>query len=522
MNHRSLKVILALSLVRCAPDIEVGTGGQGAGAGGSDSTSAGGEGGAGATTGSTSGGASSGGAPTGGGGSSHSGGAGGQAICGDGATQQGEECDDGNLLDGDDCDATCKSQRALQICAGFDHACAILSGGVVKCWGNNARGQLGIGAADSDDRGDAPGEMGAALPAVNLSGVPAKEIACGTFHTCALLTNGDVRCWGGNETAQLGIESSTPSSSPVPAAPVKLGSGLTVDHIRAGTQHTCALFTNGSVKCWGFNLSGQCGQPSLGTYVGMSADSLGDALPPIDFGGAAVSDLSVGGLSTCAVIQGGVRCFGFNGHGELGLGSSSDFSEPGSGENPSSLANIPLGESAIQVASGAYYSCAVLPSQKVKCWGDNLHGELGINGVNRVGDDFGEVPQQALLAGNVTRVASGETHSCARFSNGDWKCWGHEAFGGLCGGTPVSGALGDDPNDMPARLEAIDFGSGVSAVEMDLGYVFGCALLSDHSIKCWGLNNSGQLGQGTTASLGDGDNELGDALPRVKLWNADW
>ena len=154
-------------------------------------------------------------------------------------------------------------RTATAISAGGDHTCALLDNGAVKCWGDNGYGQLGLG--DTANRGDDAGEMGDNLPAVDLgTGRTATAISAGDDHTCALLDNGTVKCWGANTIGQLGLgDTANRGDGPgemgdnLPA--VDLGTGRTATAISAGGSHTCALLDNGAVKCWGYNTSGQLG-----------------------------------------------------------------------------------------------------------------------------------------------------------------------------------------------------------------------------------------------------------------------
>ena len=125
-------------------------------------------------------------------------------VCGDGYLSAGEDCDDSGTSDGDPCSPTCQAQEVLQVTAGNSHACALLTGGIVKCWGYNGNGELGLG--DTAWRGDEPNEMGGNLPAVNLgTGTTAVAISAGRHHTCALLDDFSVKCWGSNEHGELGL-----------------------------------------------------------------------------------------------------------------------------------------------------------------------------------------------------------------------------------------------------------------------------------------------------------------------------
>ena len=180
---------------------------------------------------------------------------------------------------------TTSSSSATAITTGFaNHTCALLDNASVKCWGWNLYGQLGID--NYTNMGDNSSEM-ALLPVVNLgTGRTATAIAAGGYHTCAILDNASVKCWGLNNFGQLGIDNSTNepslmSGGEVAVLPVvNLGTGRTATAISAGNEHSCALLDNASVKCWGYNGAGQ---------LGIDGNDMGDntgemaVLPSIDF-----------------------------------------------------------------------------------------------------------------------------------------------------------------------------------------------------------------------------------------------
>ncbi len=532
-------LLLALWAGGCAPDLVVdGDGGGGAaGLGGSGGDGATGGGGAGATGG---GGAATGGAgglggeaAGGDGGMGGAGGMGGSsstgviAICGNGAIEAGEECDDGGLADDDACSSTCTEQRVHSLCTGFDHACALLSGGVVKCWGQNDYGQVGNGAPTSEDVGDEAGEMGGDLSPVDLGGVAATKISCGVLHTCALLDNGDVRCWGNNGVAELGagLDNATLPFSNVPQAPVELGTGLMVADISAGSGHTCARFTNGTAKCWGFALHGQLGTDSNPNYVGSTPGQLGDDLSPVIFAGATPSVVRSGNLHTCAILGAGeLRCWGYNSKGQLGLGTTDSRGDaPG---EMAALGTVPLGGSATQVGAGGESVCVLLSGGSVKCWGSNTQGEAGVGNTSgdnaAIGDQPGEMAALAPVAigAPADLLAVGINHACARLVAGGMKCWGEGVVGGLGQGSTAD--LGDSPTDL-ANAPVIDLGTSASITQIgERSFGFTCVLTDDGAVRCFGYNNHGQLGLGHNDNIGDAPGEMGANLERVRLFSDVW
>ncbi len=145
--------------------------------------------------------------------------------------------------------------------AGDEHTCAILTDRTVRCWGKGLAGRLGYGNEDNVLTAGAGGP-------VNLgAGRTARAIVAGDFHTCALLDDGSVRCWGFGANGRLGYGSSANVLSPATAPAVDLGAGRTATAITAGASHTCAILDNGAVRCWGNGVSGRLGygnQPSIG------------------------------------------------------------------------------------------------------------------------------------------------------------------------------------------------------------------------------------------------------------------
>jgi cysteine-rich repeat protein len=274
---------------------------------------------------------------------------------------------------------------------GNSMACAVLRGGTVKCWGTNVNGSLGLG--DSENRGDRPGQMGDRLPAVDL-GIAhnAQSVATTGWFACALLSEGTVKCWGDNSNGKLGL-GNTASRGERPgdmgdALPsVDLGAGRTATMLVAGSFHTCALLDSGQIKCWGQNNEGQLGIGDMGMR-GDEPGEMGDRLPAVQLGavGRVVSIASKGSF-TCTLLEGGtVKCWGRNYEGQLGLGDYADrgLSSHELGEN---LPFVDLGSNrtASAICTGWVHACALLDNGKVKCWGGSGEGELGL-GDTGIGD----------------------------------------------------------------------------------------------------------------------------------------
>lgn len=453
-------------------------------------------------------------------------------FCGDGKVQSefGEECDDGARADGDSCSPTCKEQRVLAISAGGWHTCALLSGGVVKCWGGHFYGQIGIGLTENKYIGDKPGEMGSALPAVELGlGRRALAISTGGYHSCALLDNQTVKCWGDNGGGQLGLgdterRGDEPGEMGDILPVVSLSSGSVPVAIALGFFHSCAVLNNGSVKCWGFNSKGALGLEDTANR-GANAGEMGDALPLVNLGsGQTISALSAGNLHTCALLNSGlIKCWGDNQNGKLGLGDTIDRGGK-AGEMGDNLVAIQLGtgKAVGAISCGATHTCARLSDGSAKCWGANYSGELGLGDTNNRGDAPGEMgdalpPVDLGSIAMPAQIRSGMFLTCALMTNGYVKCWGYGAYLGYGDTTDRGGGIGEMGNNLPF----IDLGS-VIVQTIAVGVSHACALLKNGSVKCWGSNEYGQLGLGDTSTRGDEPSDMGDNLPTVKLFSEQW
>jgi alpha-tubulin suppressor-like RCC1 family protein len=418
-------------------------------------------------------------------------------------------------------------RTAKAVSAGAFTTCVVLNTNAVKCWGDNQAGQLGLG--DTNNRGDGPGEMGDTLPVTPLgTGRTVTWVAVGYFKVCAALNTRRVKCWGFNQVGQLGLgDTSTRGDGPgemndaLPA--VDLGSRANQAVVTGGGPHTCALMNNGQVKCWGINTLGQLGLGDTFDRGNMPGE-MGDALPSVVLGpvNVTVTKLAAGSAHNCAILSNTqLKCWGWNGFGQLGLGTTLSRGDDG-GEMGTSLPAVGLGtgRKATWIALGYGHSCAILDNGSVKCWGQNDVGQLGLGDVNNRGDGPGEMsnalPVVNLGTGRTAKkIAVNESTSCAILDNDELKCWGWNGAGQL--GIGDANNRGDGPDEMGDALPAINLGTGRFAKSVDVGFAHVCALLDDDSVKCWGENANGQLGLGDVNRRGDESGEMGDALPAVNL-----
>ena len=257
------------------------------------------------------------------------------------------------------------------------------------------------------------------------------SITLGGDHTCALLSTGSVKCWGLNDLGQLGDGTTTSRSLPVDVLVSLGGSPLTgVTAISAGTSHTCALLSTGSVKCWGYNGDGEFGNGTT-TNSSLPVDVL------VSLGGSpltGVSAITANGYHTCALLStSALKCWGDNWAGSIGDGTTASRSLPT--DVLVSLGGSPLtGVSAVTASTS--FTCALLATGRVKCWGYNGDGELGDGTTTDR-----SLPTDVLvsLGGSpltgVSSITSGTEHMCGLLDDGTVKCWGSNEFGQLGDGT---------------------------------------------------------------------------------------
>ncbi len=419
------------------------------------------------------------------------------------------------------------SLHVIRVVAGDLHTVVLLDNGTIKCWGSNFEGQLGYG--DINDRGDGAGEMGNNLLAVNLgTGRTITQIAAGVFHTVALLDNGTVKCWGGNNYGQLGYgdmehrgDESEEMGNNLLA--VELGIGRTATQIAAGDFHTVVLLDNGTVKCWGRNFEGQLGYEDM-EHRGDESGEMGNNLLAVELGtGRTAIQIAAGGYYTVVLLDNGtVKCWGLNSNGQLGYGDMEHRGDE-SGEMGNNLLAVELGigRTAIQIAAGGNHTVVLLDNGTVKCWGRNVEGQLGYGDINNRGDESGEMGNNLLAVElgkgrTTTQIAAGDLYTVVLLDNGTVKCWGGNNYGQLGYGDMEH--RGDESEEMGNNLLAVELGIGRTAIQIAAGGNHTVVLLDNRTVKCWGGNVYGQLGYGDTETRGDEPGEMGNNLPFVSLW----
>ena len=341
--------------------------------------------------------------------------------------------------------------NVTQISAGNDHTCVLLDTGVVRCWGWGGLGQLGYRNIRSIGDDETPATAGD----VPVGGTVA-QIDAGKAHTCAVLDTGAVRCWGSGGFSNLGYgNTGNIGDDETPASVGDVDVGGTVTQIAAGTFHTCALLDTGAVRCWGFGTKGRLGYATT--------TPIGDDEPPatagdVDVGGTVVQ-IVAGEEHTCALLDtGAVRCWGVGANGRLGYGNTNDI---GDDETPAAAGDVDVGGAVVQIDAGVFHTCALLDTGAVRCWGAGGSGRLGYGNSITIGDD--ETPATAGdvdVGGTVVQIDAG-SHTCALLDTRAVRCWGVSANGRLGYGNLSS--IGDNETPASAGdVDIVDPGDVVT------------------------------------------------------------
>ncbi len=359
----------------------------------------------------------------------------------------------------------------LSMSAGTDTTCANLDGNILKCWGGNQTNQFGNASNNS---------IGVPAPTLGL-GTTASSLSVGSRSSCAVLSDGTIKCWGAAYNGVLGNYNDKDTSTPTSVA--ILNSGVTA--VSIGQSANCAI-RSGGAYCWGSKDNGQTGSTHPGYEPGQ--------VTGLTSGVTAIST-SQKGFHTCAVVNQGVMCWGKAEDGRLGINSGNSKEEA-----PVAVTSLVPGTAAgaTNVSVGTDHTCALVGS-KVFCWGRNQYGQIG-NGT--FASQYAPVE---IISAGATSVSAGETHTCAAI-NGGVSCWGESPW------NMGAGYIGN--SWVPTSI--IAGGSGVTKVSV--GRENSCALFSSGEVKCWGRGINGRLGQSsyissmtplTVVSLSSGASEIG-------------
>tara|TARA_A100001015_G_scaffold7987_1_gene9847 strand:+ start:1711 stop:4413 length:2703 start_codon:yes stop_codon:yes gene_type:complete len=379
---------------------------------------------------------------------------------GNNCVSQNRTCNNG-FLSGSYNHSSCeKTGRAEEISVGGRyHTCSRLNSGHIKCWGNNSWGQLGNG-----------GKTNSAVP-VLVEGInEAVEISAGQEHNCALMTDRTIKCWGFNGYGGLGDGNPT-NSRTLPVSVLGINNAMTIS---AGGGFTCAVLLDGTVRCWGTNLFGQLGNGNYGGTWNEFDEGIDSSIPVEVLGLSNVISVDAGYSHACALLNNGtVKCWGRNYSGQLGDGNQGgDFYSYTPGIDTSEPIPLASLSNVRSISAGGSATCAVLNNNSGMCWGSQS-GTISSSTLEGLYD--------------VKNISAGFNHSCLLSITDAVKCWG---WGGL-------GALGDGNSIRYTNTLVNVYGlSGVSGISVsdDLS----CGILNDGTVKCWGTNDNGQLGNGTS------------------------
>lgn len=386
-----------------------------------------------------------------------------EATCGNGLLDPGETCDDCNNTDADGCSAFCQ-----------DESCG---NGIVD---------PGEGCDDNNtEDGDGCSSLCEIADTTNLGAII--DLALGNNHTCALLSDHTLRCWGFNADGQLGNGNNLSSYLPATVLSVEETPLADVREVDAAGDHTCALLSDGSVSCWGANNFGQLGNPDVAATTNVPTPVVGLDAP--------VRDIGLGMYHSCAVlIDGRVFCWGSDLYGQIGDGTSTRTDN----STPTQVTGL---SDALTVTGGQDHTCALLTDGTVHCWGSNESFMLA-NG----NDTHSPSPVQVELhtggfLENAVDVQAGRTHTCALIADGTVSCWGWNHFGqvGTLFGTGrvdyLGWSIGTTSNRSRATSVIIEYVGGwedpdipfdqVAAISV--GEWNSCAVRSDGTFNCWGV-----------------------------------
>jgi alpha-tubulin suppressor-like RCC1 family protein len=373
---------------------------------------------------------------------------------------------------------------AVELASGNFHTCARMSDRTVRCWGMGEDGQLGDGASTNRS---AP---------VKVAGIDhAVQIVADGSRTCAVRVDGSVWCWGSRATvdvveAQLAADASVPPDLSRPL-PEREGVWETVRRLALGMGNDCAVAVDGRVLCRGSNTRGGIGDGTTERRV-----------EPVVAPGIAAVDVAVGMNSTCVrTAEGRVWCWGWNDYcGQLGDGTRQDHLSP---------TEVPGLAGVIDLAMGENHACAVVDDGSLSCWGCNEAGELGDGTV-----EARATPTKIAGLAGVRTVDARGYQTCVTLADGTVRCWGSDTpdHAQLWTACPAPGShrmegptgnggwrIGPEEHYCPSPAPVPGLVGVLQAVPAVL---HACVLLRDGSVRCWGTNYYGAVGDGTGGDIG--------------------
>lgn len=429
---------------------------------------------------------------------------------------------------------------ANRLSVGPAHACAILNNGSLKCWGSNTKGQLGI---DSTTNVGDPAGSAMPPVAVNLgTGKTAMAVAVGDSHSCVILSSSQkVKCWGDNADGQLGYKLDNLAASAKTAIGDDAGEMASLDTVNLGDHFaksiaaagntTCVILDNDQVKCWGKNSSGQLGQNSSDAIFSKNLDPAD--YPTVDLNGPSygvkytAKSVAVGSTNVCVIIAENLqpKCWGTGSMGANGLGDEVPIGDSGVKE-PGNTSPIAMGSPVRALAISTASVCAIIGDGDVKCWGSTMSAGQDITFAGPNGFGIGDGNGTSVAATPVVNlgngrkavaITSGSERMCATLDDGSAKCWGangqgRNGYGSAVTTTFIGGGIGSftPMTDLPF----LDFG-GAKVQYVSSGGLSNCAVMYDATVRCWGATGR-VLGYDSNDAIGT---PTGPALSTAKAVN---
>ncbi len=375
--------------------------------------------------------------------------------------------------EGEDIELNADRIAKPRLALGFNHSCFITAdNGSVMCWGANHLGQLGNGEnivpdedAFFDEQIEFVNTLNSSKPLSVVGVTEAIEISASENHTCALLTAGNVKCWGSNSNGQLGNSQLSTQGKKASSTAVEVTDLQGAKSISVGNNYSCVLLEDNSIKCWGT----------------LPSKLFNDKLLAINSKNPA--QLATASSHACATVENKqIQCWGDRDNGKLGHTESTEQVVTGI-------------DKALLISSKGNHSCALLNNGRVECWGFNLNGQIG-NGLGDLNSVL--TPNRVRNLSQVISLSSGEQYNCAATVAGQVLCWGNNQHGQL---GYISRSNRPDVRPFSPRPEIV---VGIStAKEVSASQSHSCVRLENDDIYCWGKNDLGQLGNGKKLNFDD-------------------
>jgi alpha-tubulin suppressor-like RCC1 family protein len=383
-----------------------------------------------------------------------------------------------------DTSALSRKKQFVKLAAGIDYACGLTSTGAVHCWGHNDFGQLGIGSALQNAESPLP---------VDTSTIPGNkafvQLDTGVSHTCALTADFVAYCWGRDVSGELGNGGTSQNTlSPSPVDTSTISGNKTFVQLAGGQDHSCGLTADGVGYCWGSDGYGRLGN---GSGLGSSQSPSPIDTSPIP-GNKTFVQLVTGDYHTCGLTVGGVAyCWGYDNFGQLGNGGASlDTQSP----SPVDTSTISGNKTFVRLSAGRWHTCGLMADGAAYCWGYDTAGELGNGGASQDTQSPSPV-DTSTVPGNKAflKLTAGDAHTCGLTADGAGYCWGADGHGQLGDGDGLLDAQSPSPVDISTVTGNKAF------VQFALGLFHTCALTAEAVAYCWGEDENGQLGNGSSS-----------------------